>query len=279
MSVADVIQAAWPRLSPAERRVAEAVRRDPEAVAFGTVARVGERAGTSGPSVLRLAGKLGYTGFVGLQAAVRSDLSERLRPAVERIRSPLRAPLLERALDVESENLRRTLAGLDPRRFDAAVRRLGDPKRRVTILPSEQCAGVASLFAGELALLRDGVRIVHGSEFRVATQLAALRRGDVVLLVDLARHERWVLRANEWVVRAGASRIVVTDTARSPLASGAKHVLVVAAESAGPFDSNVGVLALLNALVAGVASLRRREATRRIDALEATWVETQALSD
>ena len=153
MSVADVIQAAWPRLSPAERRVAEAVRRDPEAVAFGTVARVGERAGTSGPSVLRLAGKLGYTGFVGLQAAVRSDLSERLRPAVERIRSPLRAPLLERALDVESENLRRTLAGLDPRRFDAAVRRLGDPKRRVTILPSEQCAGVASLFAGELALL------------------------------------------------------------------------------------------------------------------------------
>ncbi|MEW6268414.1 MAG: MurR/RpiR family transcriptional regulator, partial [Thermodesulfobacteriota bacterium] len=97
------------RLSPGERRVAEVVTSDPEAVAFGTVAAVARRAGTSGPTVVRFADRLGYAGFVGLQAAVREALSERLRPAVERIRSAAPAPALARALETELANVRRTL--------------------------------------------------------------------------------------------------------------------------------------------------------------------------
>ncbi|HZA86908.1 MAG TPA: hypothetical protein VE466_08520, partial [Acidimicrobiales bacterium] len=82
-------------LSPAERHVADVVLRDPEAVAFGTVARVAARAGTSGASVVRLATRLGYPGYSGLQAAVQAAIGQQLRPAVERIRS-------ERGSDVVS---------------------------------------------------------------------------------------------------------------------------------------------------------------------------------
>ena len=44
-------------------------------VAFGTVARVAERSGTSGASVVRLATRLGFPGFSGLQAAVQAASS------------------------------------------------------------------------------------------------------------------------------------------------------------------------------------------------------------
>ena len=84
------------------------------------------RAGTSGPTVLRLAGRLGYAGFVELQAAVRGGLSERLRPAVERIRGTPPAPALARALEVELANVRRTLEAVDARGFEAAVALLAD---------------------------------------------------------------------------------------------------------------------------------------------------------
>ena len=51
----------------------------------------------------------------------------------------------------------------------------------------------------------------------------------------------------------------------------------IAASAAGPFDSHVGLLAVVNTLVAGVAERLRASATRRIDALEAIWVESGAL--
>jgi len=280
MSVSDTIRAGLSRLPGAERRVAEVVLQDPETVAFGTVARVAAQAGTSGPSVVRLADRLGYAGFLGLQEAVRRDLRHRLRPAVERIRSAAaaRADVLPRALEVELANVRLSLGGLDPAAFEAAVARLASARSRVSVIASEQFRGVGLTFAGELGIVRDGVRLVDGSPFRVASQLARLRRGDTVVLLDLRRHETWLLDAARQVAARGAARIVLVDSELSPLARGALAVLPVAAEGAGPFDSHVGMLAVANALVAGVAARLRRAVTRRLDALEATWVATGVLA-
>jgi len=279
-AVRDAVAGALDRLPPAERRVAEVVLRDPEAVAFGTVARIALQAGTSGPSVVRLADRLGYAGFLGMQEAVRRDLRHRLRPAVERIRSAsaARTDVLPRALEVELANVRLSLGGLDPGSFESAVARLASPRTRVTVIASDQFRGIGLTFAGELGIVRDGVRLVEGSPFRVASQLARLRRGDTVVLMDLRRHESWLLDAARQVEARGAARIALVDSELSPLARGALAVLPVAAEGAGPFDSHVGMLAVANALVAGVAARLRRAATRRLDALEATWVATGVLA-
>ena len=72
MSVRDRIIDAIGQLPPAERRVAEVVVDDPKAVAFGTVAEVATRSGSSGPSVVRLARRIGFAGFVELQDAIRA---------------------------------------------------------------------------------------------------------------------------------------------------------------------------------------------------------------
>ena len=74
------------RLTSTERKIAEVLAGEPQTIAFGTVAQVAQRAGTSGPSVVRLAVKLGYDGFVGLQADVQSELARQLGPARDRIR-------------------------------------------------------------------------------------------------------------------------------------------------------------------------------------------------
>lgn len=277
MNVTERIGARAASLSPGERKVADVVVSDPEAVAFGTVASVAARARTSGPTVVRLAGRLGFAGFVELQAAVRGGLSERLRPAVERIRGVSPAPALARVLEVELANVRRTLEGVDARSFQAAVALLADLRRPVFVLPSEQCRPAGGNLAVELGLLRDGVHLLGGSEFRLVTQLARLRRGDTVIVIDLQRHERWIVDAARRIAAIGARRIVVTDGALSPLTAGAQHAFVVAADAAGPFDSGVGILALANALVAGVADALRPQAARRIERLEAAWVAGGAL--
>jgi DNA-binding MurR/RpiR family transcriptional regulator len=71
----------------------------------------------------------------------------------------------------------------------------------------------------------------------------------------------------------------LTDSVLSPLAATADRSFVIEAASAGPFDSHVGTLALLDLLVARVAAARRRAATQRLDRLERAWRDADALTD
>ena len=281
MTVSAQIDAHLPALTPAERRVAAVVADDPEAVAFGTVADVARRAGASGATVVRLAAKLGFDGFVELQASVREELARRLRPASERIRRPAAGDVLGTALAVEMSNVAGTLEAVERHCFDDG-RPVDRPPGAVS--GSSSCRGtprpgVASLFAAELSMLRPGVVHVEGSAVRVARQLADVGPADVVVVIDLARYDRAVLDAAGRAVGRGAALIALTDSALSPLASGATVSFTASVTGAGPFDSHVGLLALANALLAGVAARLRRSATDRLDQVEAAWRTAAALTD
>jgi DNA-binding MurR/RpiR family transcriptional regulator len=256
------------RLTPAERRVAESVIADPSGVAFGTVSSLAARSGTSGPTVVRLAAKLGFGGFVDLQAAVQDELSQRLRPAVERIGASPAGDPLARALDHELENVRATLTAVDRSVFKTAVGLLSDRRRAVHVVTGEATNGVAALFVDGLDLLRGGVDRLGGSEVAVARQLAFVGPGDVVVAIELRRYERWVVQAVEAAAKQGAELIAITDSPLSPVAQPAGVVFTVMAEGAGPFDSHVGTLALTNALVAAVADRVRGRAAERLGRVE-----------
>ena len=272
MPVTDLIADASDRLSPAERRVADAVVSDPARVAFGTVASLASDAGVSGPTVVRLAAKLGYDGFASLQVDVQRELARQLRPAAERIRAERATDVLGRTLDTEVANVAATLERADRRTFDRAAALLADPKRAIWLLAGEATAGIASTIAANLDLLRAGVATISGTPLAVARQLERIERGDVVLVLEVRRYERWVVDALD-AVRDRAAVIAITDSVVAPVADGAKATFVVDAAGPGPFDSHVATLALGNALVAEVASRLRRTATPRLDAVERATAE------
>jgi DNA-binding MurR/RpiR family transcriptional regulator len=264
-------------LSDAQRRLAELVIADPEAVAFGTVRSVAEQATTSDPTVVRFAAALGFAGFTGLRDAVRRELSTSLASAAERVRHPAAGPLVERAREVERANIDETFEQLDDGSVDRAVDLLADLGRRVWLLPSSQTAGVAAHLTDSLQLCRPSVVLLDGGEFRVRTVLAGLRAGDVLLSLDTQRHERWLVRAQRDAVGRGAVPIVVTDRLPCSLDLEGGLALTFACRTTGLFDSLVGLLALGNLLVSGVVERLRESVTPRIDAAEATWVEAGLL--
>lgn len=273
------IEAQAAALPPAERRVAEIVLADPSSAAFATVAELGRRAGTSGATVVRLAGRLGYGGWVDLQTEARAHLDRRLRPATERIREHGVGDVLAATAAREADNVVRTLEAVVQADFERAVRLLADGRRAVRVLAGASQDGVASLLADALDLLRPGVLRVGGSTVEVTRALAHTRSGDLLVAIDLQRYERWVLEAAAETTSAGGLVLALTDSRLSPLARSAEVAFVVAAEGAGPFDSHVGTLALANALVTGVAKRLRRPATDRLDRVEAAWQHAGALTD
>ncbi len=277
MAVADRIIQHAHRLTAAERRVAEVMAEEPDAVAFGTVANVARKASTSGPTVVRFAVKLGYAGFVDMQSQVQMEMAELLGPARDRIRRPSPIDLLGRVAAVEEHNVRRTLGSIPPVQFAAVVEQLSDPARGVWVLAGDATAPVGTTLAVPLGQLRAGVTLAAGSGVAAARTLGGLQPGDVLVAVDIRRYERWLLELTRWAAEAGADLVAITDSPLSPLAALAADTLLMSAEGVGPFDSMTAGVALANALVVGVSARVRDTATSRLDAIEAAWRGTRSL--
>jgi len=112
---------------------------------------------------------------------------------------------------------------------------------------------------------------ITGTPVKVSRDLVRIEPTDVVVVFDLRRYERWLLEATARAADTGAKLIALTDGRLSPLAERAELTFVVAARGVGPFDSAVGAMSLVNALIAAVASRLRRSATGRLDAVEESW--------
>jgi DNA-binding MurR/RpiR family transcriptional regulator len=277
MAVADRIMQQAERLTTTERRIAEVIASEPQTIAFGTVALVAKRANTSGPSVVRLAVKLGYAGFVELQADVQRDVARMLGPARDRIRQQPPSDLLEQVAATEQDNVARTLGGILPAVLERVVDRLSDRRRQVWVLPGDTTAPVGETLAVPLGQLREGVTLLTGSEISAGRMLAGLHPGDTLVVIDVRRYERWLVDLARWAIGEGAALVALTDSPLSPLATVASETFFMAAQSVGPFDSMTGGIALANALVAGVAVRLRSTAPARLDMIESVWGATRAV--
>ena len=279
MEVAERIGKAGGSLTPAERRVAEVVLANPQLVAFGTVADLADASSSGAATVVRLASKLGFDGFTGLQASVQHALASQLRPAAERIREPAATDAVGRHLQLEVDNVTTTLRAVGAGPLGAAVDKLSDITARVFVLSGDASLGVARHFVGDLNSLRDGVLLVDGNDVAVRRILALAEEGDLLVAIDLRRYDRWVVEAAKRGRDQGMWCLAITDSLLSPLAALAEHTFTVAAAGGGPFDSHVGTLALINLLVAGVADRLRSIAVERLDRAEAAWRSSGALTD
>jgi DNA-binding MurR/RpiR family transcriptional regulator len=279
MEVTERIATAGPQLTAAERRVAQVVLDRPHLVAFGTVADLAAEANAGAATVVRLAAKIGFDGFSALQSSVQVDLARELRPAVERIREPANNQPLDRHRAIATSNVGDTLDNLDRTSLNRVVSLLSNLDRPVLVLAGDAEFGIALQFVHDLSALRHSVATVSGNEVAVRRQLAVSARNSTLLVIDLRRYERWLLETVAMANEVGHTIVAFSDGPLSPLAMQAKYSFTLAAQSASPFDSQVGTLALLELIVASVAERLRDSAAARLERVESAWTAARALTD
>ncbi len=264
-SVEDRIAAVADELTPTDRRIARLIIDDPTTPAFGTLADVARRAGTSGPSVVRFATKLGFDGYTDLQGRIRASLTQRLIPAhrpIDRIRTDRDGiPSGQPAFLTEAE---RDTLSIMARSVAAA--------RQVLVVCAETSAAPGLILATNLGLLRPGVSRLSISAAGRASVID-LGPGDVAVAIDFPRYERSVVAATTNLAANSCPVLALTDGPLSPLAAVAERWLGLDVRPVGPFDSVVTVVAAVEALVADVAERLRPSAGPRLDRIEAAWLE------
>ncbi len=270
LRVAELVRQRHPELSPAERKLARVLLATYPIAGLESVARFADRAGVSAPTVTRFIAKLGFKGYPDFQEVLRNEVQARLSSPLARYQAEPTAPqtdsLVSTSLATAQRNLHATLELLSHHDVEELVDLLVDMKRRILVLGGRVSGSLARHLAGQLHLLRPGVALVD--QERAAQQLIDLRKGDVLVVFDYRRYQADTIERARLVAADGVNVVLFTDPWLSPASAFASQVVVTSVETVGAFDSLVGAMAVLEAVVAAVLARLGPRAQARMQGLE-----------
>lgn len=249
LSVLARVRAASAALGPSERKVAQMVLARPDEIVEWSTAELADAAGTSTATVIRACQSLGFRGFQHL----RLDLA-RSAPLAPREQGTVReASTFDDAIDA----VRLAQESVDPERIVAAVAALRGA-RRVVLVGSGFSGPPLQDFAMRLSTLGHSVEAPVDA---LAQQFAvrSLSSGDVCLALSYSGANVQSLRAAEAASAQGATVVLVTSYARSPLGRVADVVVTTGpagtAHDIDPFLARLGHTIVLHAFHSALSEL------------------------
>ncbi|MCX5495235.1 MurR/RpiR family transcriptional regulator [Kaistia dalseonensis] len=268
-SIAERLRRDLGRLTPNEKRAAQRLLADFPMAGLDTAARFGEAAGVSAPTILRMIAKLGFSSYGAFQDDLKAELAaQRETPLTKGMKVHPDDPLAGFA-QAAIANLRATAENLPRNEFAAVATLLADPRYRLHFLGGRFTDAIADYMTAHLRVIRPDVRRVGGQPAAWLDQLLDIGRRDVVVLFDIRRYSDDLRDFAERAAAQGAIIVLVTDQWLSPISKVARRVLPAHVAVPSVWDSNAGLLMLVEALIAAVVERRGEEGRRRLEALEA----------
>ena len=272
----EIITARVEDLSPAEKRCARVLLADYPGAGLASASSLASAAGTSTPTVLRFVGRLGFGSYREFQQRLRDEITREATSPVQRAaRSRAEqksATDFTAAVDQRLAVAEQVVRTVPQGEFDAVVRLLADSPKRTLITGGYFTRHLAFLLASQLDQIIPGVDYTPEPLTRDVTKYLGLRKDGAVILFDFRRYEESARTLAALTKSQGASLVVITDHELSPCAQLADIVLPVYVDGI-PFDSDAGVLILVESLVECVFNAVGESGIRRM----ARWEEAVQL--
>jgi len=272
LTVAERIRSQFDDLTRAERQLANALLENYPVSGLGSITTIAEASDVSTPTVVRMAKKLGFSGFPELQAALRSEVEATIsNPIAKHNRWTENAPdthILNRFADAVMENMGQTLRQLDPDEFDAVAKLLADKDRAVHVVGGRLTRSLADYFFTHMQVIRDRMTLVASNSNTWPHYVLNMQPGDVLVAFDIRRYERDILRLAEMATARGVTLVLFTDQWGSPASKLAAHSFHSRIEAPSAWDSSVVTLFILEALIAAIQTETWDETEDRMKTLE-----------
>ena len=262
--------------SKGQRHIAKYILENYDKAAFMTAGKLGKTVGVSESTVVRFAAELGYDGYPGMRKALQDMIRNRLT-SVQRIevaREQINAGnVLESVLESDMDKISATLADLDQKSFDNAVRLIIEAEH-VYIMGMRSTAPLASFMHYYLNLIMGNVHLVQETSVSGSfEQILRIEKRDVFVGLSYPRYSSRTLRAMDFAKDAGAKVIGITDGLTSPFVGVADISLFAKSDMASFVDSLVAPLSLINALIVSIGFYSSESLSDTFKKLEGIWAE------
>ena len=279
-TLVDRITAAMPSMTNAERRAAHALLARYPTTGLDTVGLFAERAGVSGPTVLRFIGKLGFAGYPEFRRALHQELEAMAAFPLTRPPTVDSAFADPAALALSlAAILHETVLMCQPAELDRLLDLLSDERRGIYILGGDFTEAVARHLEFHLRKLRPRVHLLDHDLVRRADVLADLRRTDVLIIFDIRRYQRDTVTTTRLAKASGAKTVLFTDQWMSEAADSASIVFRSRVDGPSRWDSLVGMLGLIELVVHAFDERVWPKARLRVEAIERSKKALSAAAD
>jgi DNA-binding MurR/RpiR family transcriptional regulator len=258
------VMAAYGQMPKRLAQVARYAISHPDEIALGTAASIAGASGVQPSTLVRLARHLGYEGFSDLQLVFRDRLRYRASSYEERLDKIERAvpandrhsELLHGFINAARQSIDGLAERLDPTAFAAAVSALAGAET-IYLLARRRAYPIAAHMAYAFGKLRIAAHILDTPNTIDAELAEMASPRDAVIACSFAPYTANTIDLATAMARRGTCLVAITDSAFSPLARIASHLLEVSENDYAGFRSLSASMALAGSLPVAIAEQRR----------------------
>ncbi len=262
-----------------QSQLARALLDKPEVFAFGTLKTLENLFKVSGITVIRLAKSLGYDGYSDLQAAVRQSYFEKVgvQMPLEHQSEPEASGILAATMVQQRNNFETALTGLDESTLEIVAEAL-IKARRILVYGTGSAAVVAHLL---VRLLRHvGLRgeLLDSGGVDGVIALYDVTQQDVMVAASLWLNFRDSVQVLSLARQQGAKTVAIAGSLGSAIEELADFVLFAPAQGVAHTFSVVTPVAMVELLIAKIASLRQDESLAIRQTLHNLYIEEDLIA-
>lgn len=277
--IKDLLSDCDDQLTQSEKQVASVLLTDYPVAGLQSIAQLAAKAGVSTPTIVRLARKLGFGGFTGLQEALHNELSAQIKKPVSKHESWLddgnRQHTINQFADAVSANLRHTLSRMDKATFDAVAALLSDPDKSIYLAGGRITRSNADYFFNHLQIIRPNVNILSHSSNVWPQYILDMNASSVLVIFDIRRYEKDLAKLARLAGERGCTIVLFTDQWGSPIGKIASYCFNALVEVPSNWDSTIALNFIVESLIADIQSNSRESSHERMEELESMFGKTK----
>ena len=261
------------QLGPTELRVAHYIRENREEAMVSSASVLAERTNSSDATVIRTVKALGYAGMAELKQHLALELRGDLSLASRAIRTledvgELAGDAFASALRNHQHALERLRRDISPSLYQSVVDKVADAAR-VCIFGVGPSSALANYFEIQLGRFGIDAYALTDTGLLLADGLHRLRRTDLLIMLAFGRPYPEVIALTDHAKALGTMTILITDVAGAKHKRRVEHILPVERGRAESLSMHTATLALIEALLVGIAVRRPTETVANLKTLNA----------
>ena len=248
-------------LSPKRQEIIRPVLEDPRGYVLLSVRALADRLGTDPATTVRIVQGLGFPAYKDFQRHLH-DLSVAYATSLDTMKAAERegtgpATFVRAALHRDMQNLHALNNSLNADKVCALAKRIYDAQK-ILLLGGDAATSLVHHLDYHLTMI--GLPVLSASTAgRVSHVVRTVGRKDLVIGISFRRGLRQTVEGVQTAKRNGAFAVGITDTFVSPLARAADECFIASVETPSFGASYVAPMALIDAIVSAVATLKPRQ--------------------
>lgn len=269
-NVLENLEAIMPQLTDTQQKAADYIIDNTMEVIFMPIEKLAFLIGVSTSTIVRLALKLGYSGYSDFIQDIQELAKKQILPNVrlEENASLYKSDdLLSRNLELHISNVKATFEKQSRSTLDECMNLISSGRKLY-------CTGCRASYPMAYYLYYQFYRLTGNCTFldtesiNLPEQVSAVSPDDIVLILAFPRYPPKIIQLAKLAKRNGAKIIGITDKKQSPLTMYSDYILPCSVKSLGFHSSMSGVVYIVDYLISKVALLNKDAVKKRFTDIE-----------